>query len=118
MSLLSALYSYQQTDCGVPMFTGSELKRKITLWERLNPIDEGLVLYGQNKMLKYKTKFYHKAKELRGALGNKRKKRHWYYGAEPWYDYCEKRGIREFTPDLAVGLHMMDMIAADERDKE
>ena len=96
----------------------NELKEKITVWEQLNKTCEGLVLYGQNKMLKYKTKFYHKAKELRGALGNKHKKRHWYYGAEQWYDYCEKRGIREFTPDLAVGLHMMDMIVADDKESK
>lgn len=96
----------------------NELKEKITVWEQLNKTCEGLVLYGQNKMLKYKTKFYHKAKELRGALGNKHKKRHWYYGAEQWYDYCEKRGIREFTPDLAVGLHMMDMIVADSKESK
>ena len=95
-----------------------ELRTKIEQWEQDNPTLEGLVLYGQNKMLKYKTKFYHKAKELRGALGNKHKKRHWYYGAEPWYDYCEKRGIREFTPDLAVGLHMMDMIVADDKESK
>lgn len=86
-----------------------ELRTKIEQWEQDNPTLEGLVLYGQNKMLKYKTKFYHKAKELRGALGNKHKKRHWYYGAEPWYDYCIEHDIHEFTPDLALKLYAKDV---------
>lgn len=87
-----------------------ELKTGIEQFEKDHPTLEGLVLYGQNKMLKYKTKFYHKAKELRGALGNKHKKRHWYYGAEPWYDYCVEHDIHEFTPNLAFGLYMQDMV--------
>lgn len=90
-----------------------ELKAYIDLFEKDNPTTEGLVLYGQNKMLKYKTKFYHKAKELRGALGNKHKKRHWYYGAEPWYDYCVEHDIHKFTPDLALGLYGMDEIVEE-----
>lgn len=93
-----------------------ELKTFIDLFEKDNPTLEGLVLYGQNKMLKYKTKFYHKAKELRGALGNKHKKRHWYYGAEPWYDYCIKHDIHEFTPDLALGLYEMDEIVNESKE--
>lgn len=93
-----------------------ELRTKIEQWEQDNPTLEGLVLYGQNKMLKYKTKFYHKAKELRGALGNKHKKRHWYYGAEPWYNHCVEHGIHEFTPDLALGLHEMDTIVEEKDD--
>lgn len=85
-----------------------ELKTGIEQFEKDHPTLEGLVLYGQNKMLKYKTKFYHKAKELRGALGNKHKKRHWYYGAEPWYDYCVEHDIHEFTPSLVLGMYNMD----------
>lgn len=81
-----------------------ELRTKIDQWEHDNQTLEGLVLYGQNKMLKYKTKFYHKAKELRGSLSHKRKKANWYYGAEPWYDYCMRHNIHEFTPDLALEL--------------
>lgn len=70
---------------------------------------EGVVLYDSKCfMLKYKTPFYLKAKELRGALGNKRKKRQWYYGAEDWYDYCLAHGITEFTPQLALDLWEMD----------
>lgn len=95
-----------------------ELKTFIDIFEKDNPTLEGLVLYGQNKMLKYKTKFYHKAKELRGALGNKHKKRHWYYGAEPWYDYCVEHGIHEFTPDLALGLYEMDAIVKEKDNEE
>lgn len=86
-----------------------ELRTKIEQWEQDNPTLEGLVLYGQNKMLKYKTKFYHKAKELRGALGNKHKKRHWYYCAEPWYDYCIEHDIHEFTPQLVLDLYELDV---------
>lgn len=92
-----------------------ELKSKIDQWEHDNPTLEGLVLYGQNKMLKYKTKFYHKAKELRGALGHDHKKANWYYGAEPWYDYCIAHNIHEFTPDLALELYEMDAVVEDER---
>lgn len=92
-----------------------ELKTYIDLWEHNNPTLEGLVLYGQNKMLKYKTKFYHKAKELRGALGHDHKKANWYYGAEPWYDYCIAHNIHEFTPDLALELYEMDAVVEDER---
>lgn len=87
-----------------------ELKQKIASWEQQNPTKEGLVIYAPNKMLKIKTPFYHKAKELRGALGNEHKKRHWYYGAEQWYDYCAERGIKEFSPDLALGLFEMDEV--------
>lgn len=86
----------------------AELKTYIDQWEHNNPTLEGLVLYGQNKMLKYKTKFYHKAKELRSSLGHNHKKANWYYGAEPWYDYCIEHDIHEFTPDLAFGLHEME----------
>lgn len=88
------------------------LKSKVTDWLEWNSTKEGLVLYGQNKMLKVKTPFYHKAKELRSALGHATKKRRWYYGAENWYDRCIERGIHEFTPDLALQLYDEDAINA------
>ena len=81
-----------------------ELKDKISEWKKNNPTKEGLVLYAPNKQLKIKTPFYHKAKELRSALGHKTKKRRWYYGAEQWYDYCIAHDIHEFSPDLALEL--------------
>ena len=90
-----------------------ELWTKIDEFERDYPTLEGLVLYGQAKMLKVKTPFYHKAKELRSALGHSRKKSKWYYDAEPWYDYCVAHGIHEFTPDLALGLHNMDVVVKE-----
>lgn len=88
------------------------LKSKVTDWLEWKSTKEGLVLYGQNKMLKVKTPFYHKAKELRSALGHATKKRRWYYGAEEWYDRCIERGIHEFTPDLALQLYDEDAINA------
>lgn len=88
------------------------LKSKVTDWLEWNSTKEGLVLYGQNKMLKVKTPFYHKAKELRSALGHATKKRRWYYGAEDWYDRCIERDIHEFTPDLALQLYDEDAINA------
>ena len=88
------------------------LKAQMNNWQGWNSTKEGLVLYGQNKMLKVKTPFYHKAKELRSALGHATKKRRWYYGAEEWYDRCIERGIHEFTPDLALQLYDEDAINA------
>ena len=82
----------------------SELKANVDRWEKENPAKEGLVLYAPNKLLKIKTHFYHKAKELRSSLGHKTKKRRWYYGAEQWYDYCIAHDIHEFSPDLALEL--------------
>lgn len=88
------------------------LKAQMNNWLGWNSTKEGLVLYGQNKMLKVKTPFYHKAKELRSALGHATKKRRWYYGAENWYDRCIERDIHEFTPDLALQLYNEDAINA------
>lgn len=89
-----------------------ELKVKMNNWLGWNSTKEGLVLYGQNKMLKVKTTFYHKAKELRSALGHVTKKRRWYYGAEDWYDRCIARDIHEFTPDLALQLYDEETVNA------
>ena len=88
------------------------LKAKMTDWLEWNSTKEELVLYGQNKMLKVKTPFYHKAKELRSALGHATKKRRWYYGAEEWYDRCIERDIHEFTPDLALRLYNEETVNA------
>lgn len=88
------------------------LKARMNNWLEWNSTKEGLVLYGQNKMLKVKTPFYHKAKELRSALGHATKKRRWYYGAEEWYDRCIERDIHEFTPDLALRLYNEETVNA------
>lgn len=71
-------------------------------------VREGVVLEGQNKMLKQKTDFYLKAKELRGALSLNHKKKNWYHGAEDWYIYCAKHHINRFSPELALSLHQKD----------
>ena len=69
---------------------------------------EGVVLLGQNKMLKQKTDFYLKAKELRSALSLEHKKKNWYYDAEDWYTYCAKHHINRFSPELALSLHQKE----------
>lgn len=85
-----------------------ELKDIIAKFERLFPTKEGLVFYGQNKMLKYKSKFYLKAKELRGVLQSKyNHKRQYYYGAKPWVDWCNRHGETRFSPLLAMNLYKL-----------
>lgn len=83
----------------------NELKEVITKYSQQYPLHEGLVLYGANKMLKIKSPFYLKAKELRNALGHGYKPSHWYYGAENWYKYCKENKIKEFTPQLVKDLY-------------
>lgn len=86
-----------------------ELKDIIERFEDKNPTQEGLVLYGQNKMLKYKTKFYLKAKELRTTLGKaEHTKSKYYYGAEPWVDWCKRHGETRFSPQLALNLYELE----------
>ena len=66
---------------------------------------------GQNKMLKIKSPFYLKAKELRGAMGladNGHEKRQWHYGAYDWYQRVKAEGITNFSPDLALQLYKED----------
>lgn len=94
----------------------TELAQSLKIIEQDFPTREGVVLYGQNKMLKIKFPFYLKAKELRGALehGGKRK---WYYDAQDWYKKCKARGITEFTPDLALQLRKEDLEKRDENEK-
>lgn len=75
-----------------------------------NPTTEGVVLYGKNKMLKIKTPFYLKAKELRTAIGYHGKNR-WYHGAENWFKYVMETNPRaKFTPDLALDLYHRDIL--------
>ena len=84
-----------------------ELKALINKFESIFPTKEGLVLYGQNKMLKYKSKFYLKAKELRGVSRSKHKARY-YYGAEPWVKWCARHNETRFSPKLALDLYQLE----------
>ena len=84
-----------------------ELKAVINKFESSFPTKEGLVLYCQNKMLKYKSKFYLKAKELRGTLKSKHKA-HYYYGAEPWVKWCARHNETRFSPKLALDLYQLE----------
>lgn len=87
----------------------AQLQAIIKRFEMQHPTDEGLVFYAPNKMLKYKSKFYLKAKELRGMLerGTYRKARY-YYGAKPWAQYCAQHHIKHFSPDLALKLYDLE----------
>lgn len=87
----------------------AQLQDIIKRFEMQHPTDEGLVFYAPNKMLKYKSKFYLKAKELRGMLerGTYRKTRY-YYGAKLWAQYCAQHHIKHFSPDLALKLYDLE----------
>ena len=85
-----------------------QLDKIISCYMRDNATTEGVVLYGQNKMLKIKTPFYLKAKELRTALAYNGKNR-WYHGAENWFKYVVETDYRrKFTPNLALDLYRID----------
>lgn len=84
----------------------NQLQDIIKRFKTQHPTDEGLVFYSKKLMLKYKSDFYLKAKELRGMLERKTyQKAHYYYGAEPWAKYCQKHHIKQFSPDLALELY-------------
>ena len=60
-------------------------------------------------MLKYKSKFYLRAKELRGMLEqNKTSKRHYYYGTEPWAKWCQRHNESRLIPQLALKLYQLE----------
>lgn len=86
-----------------------QLNAIIRRFETETPNDEGLVFYAPNKMLKYKSKFYLKAKELRGMLerGVYTKQRY-YYGAQPWARWCQKHDEHRFSPQLALNLYELE----------
>lgn len=87
----------------------SQLRQIIERFEAQHPTDEGLVFYAPNKMLKYKSKFYLKAKELRGMLEQgKTSKKHYYYGAEPWAKWCQRHNESRFSPQLALNLYHLE----------
>lgn len=77
---------------------------------RHNPTEEGLVLYDDcGLMIKEKTDFYNKAKELRRAM-EKQGKINYKYGAEEWYRVAKQKWIKEFTPYLALKLWKEDSL--------
>lgn len=92
------------------------LKRVINEDEAINPYREGVVLYGQNMMLKVKFKYYHRLKELKmGLLYHIKRgedKQHWLYGGRDWYRICQILGftnwdydtINEQIPSLGIKL--------------
>lgn len=87
----------------------AQLHQIIRDFEQDYPTNEGLVFYAPNKMLKYKSKFYLKAKELRGILerGTYTKK-HYYYGAQPWAAWCRRHDETRFSPKLALHLYHLE----------
>lgn len=85
------------------------IKKKI-VWMSCNPTEEGLVLYDScGLMIKEKTDFYNKAKELRRAMEN-RGKINYKYGAEEWYRVAKQNGFKKFTPELALYLWEEDSL--------
>ena len=99
-------YIYHNNVVGV-VNSLDELNQVMKDYLKDNPIIEGFVLYGHNMMLKYKTPFYLKAKELRSKLEKHSLSKHenYYYGAQPWVELCKKKGITKFTPQLALDLY-------------
>lgn len=87
----------------------TQLYQIIRDFENDYPTNEGLVFYAPNKMLKYKSKFYLKAKELRGLLERGQfTKNHYYYGAEPWVKWCQSHDETRFSPQLALHLYHLE----------
>lgn len=93
-----------------------QLNTIIRQFEAETPTDEGLVFYAPNKMLKYKSKFYLKAKELRGLLerGVYDKKRY-HYGAQPWAKWCQEHDEHRFSPQLALNLYHLEQTGSLEQ---
>lgn len=79
------------------------LKRTIQEDEDMFPYAEGVVLYGQNMMLKVKFNYYHKLKETKLALFNYLKhgylKNNWHYGARSWSQLLVLLGYGNYTKD-------------------
>lgn len=89
-----------------------KLKRVIKNDRDLNPHREGIVLYGQNIMLKVKYPFYHKAREMRlqlefyerhGSLKNK-----WQFGARDWTRFCVAVKEFKYAPILPLMVEEFD----------
>ena len=87
-----------------------DLIKKKTIWMSYNPTEEGLVLYDScGLMIKEKTDFYNKAKELRRAM-EKQGKINYKYGAKEWYQVAKQNGFKKFTPELALDLWEEDSL--------
>lgn len=73
---------------------------------------EGVVLYGQNMMLKVKYPFYHKARELKVQLEFYERheflKNQWKYGARDWTRFAIDMNELSYTPDLPLMLEKFD----------
>lgn len=87
----------------------TELTTYIEQDRQANPHEEGVVIYGQNMMLKVKYPYYLKARELRTALKMKKKRKHWVYGAKEWYKAVkqlekEQGAPISFNPKLPLEL--------------
>ncbi|HJA23819.1 MAG TPA: hypothetical protein H9958_06330 [Candidatus Limosilactobacillus intestinavium] len=63
-------------------------------------------MYGQNKMLKIKSPYYLKAKELRQALQKHGLYKYW-YGADLWVEACRKLKITKFNFYLPLALEKL-----------
>lgn len=98
-------------------YTKQGLDSMLEQWLNDNPTTEGLVLYGANGlMIKEKTDFYNKAKELRKAM-EKDGKIKYRYGAGIWYEKVKGMGEKVFSPDLALQLWEEDESIRDLYDK-
>lgn len=98
-------------------YTKRGLDSMLEQWLNDNPTTEGLVLYGANGlMIKEKTDFYNKAKELRKAM-EKDGKIKYRYGAGIWYEKVKGMGEKVFSPDLALQLWEEDESIRDLYDK-
>lgn len=84
----------------------AELESIIKIYQITHPYREGIVLYGQNKMLKIKFPYYLKAKELRQALQKHGLYKYW-YGADLWVEACRKLKITKFNFYLPLALEKL-----------
>lgn len=88
------------------------LERVIRDDQDMNPYREGVVLYGQNMMLKVKTPFFHKSEELQHQLILRQSrgdfKDVWKFGAKSWAEFCVNVGEFDYTPDLPLKLERFD----------
>lgn len=84
----------------------AELENIIKIYQITHPYREGIVLYGQNKMLKIKFPYYLKAKELRQALQKHGLYKYW-YGADLWVEACRKLKITKFNFYLPLALEKL-----------
>lgn len=97
-----------------------KLKKVLEIDERDNPFREGVVLYGQNMMLKVKFKYYHKLKEVKLAILSYQKhgylKNNWSFGGRSWaqllimlgYANKPQEEFEAIIPQLGLKLNEFD----------